>query len=95
MFRQIEIHCIVENHGPKSASGPAAVVISRPSDDGVKILKRAAVPGSFPPHELLEVVAQTTAWFATPVPYRCEIRFEGAGDADPTNDAREIVYPEL
>ncbi|HEX9297343.1 MAG TPA: hypothetical protein VF881_15985 [Polyangiaceae bacterium] len=95
MFREIEIHCIVRNQGPRVSSAPATILISRPGDDGPKILKRANLPSSLPRDELFEVVAQSSVWFATPVAYRCEIRFEGAADADPSDNAGETVFPQL
>ena len=37
------------------------------------------------------------AWFASAVPYRCEIQWDGSipGDADPSDDYGEFTYPKL
>ena len=95
MFREVEIRCVVANRGPRASSAPATVVISRPTDEGIKVLKKVALPESIAPGETVEVHGATAAWFATPVTYRCEIQFGGqqAGDADPSDDAGEFTYP--
>jgi hypothetical protein len=95
MFREVEVHCVVSNRGPRSASG-ASVVISRPGDEGRKVLKKTALP-ELGPGEHFDVRAQNAAWFATPVAYRCEIQFagNGGGDADPDDDFGEFTYPRL
>ncbi len=95
MFREVEIRCVVSNRGPKSAAG-ASVVISRPGDEGRKVLKKVALP-DLGPGEHFDVRAQSAAWFATPVAYRCEIQFPGGanGDADPDDDFGEFTYPRL
>jgi hypothetical protein len=43
------------------------------------------------------VDAEGAAWFATAVPYRCEIEWDGSvsGDADPSDDYGELTYPKL
>lgn len=95
MFREVEIRCVVVNRGPKS-SGGASVVLSRPGDDGPKVLKRVALP-ELAPGDRFDVHTQSAAWFATTVNYRCEIEFAGAseGDADPEDDSAEFTYPRL
>src|SRR5260221_11811575 len=44
MFREVAVRCVVSNHGPGLARATAWVVISRPGDDGPKVLKKVAVP---------------------------------------------------
>jgi hypothetical protein len=95
MFREVEVRCVIANRGPKSATG-ASIVISRPGDDGRKVLKKIAMP-ELATGDRFDVRAQSAAWFATPVPYRCEIQFagNGAGDSDPNDDYGEFTYPRL
>jgi hypothetical protein len=97
MFREVEIRCVVANRGPKPSSGPVTVVISRPGDDKRKVLKRVAIPESLAAGEQFEVRAETAAWFATPVAYRCELHFgtPAGGDADPNDDYGESTYPKI
>ena len=95
MFREVEIRCVVSNRGPKAATG-ASVVISRPGDEGRKVIKKVALP-ELGPGEAFDVRAQSASWFATPVAYRCEIQFGGggSGDANPDDDFGEFTYPRL
>jgi hypothetical protein len=95
MFREVEVRCVVANRGPHTSGTPAMVVISRPTDDGMKVLKKAAIPESLAPGEHFELRGETAAWFANPVTYRCEIQFAGqnAGDADPSDDTGQFTYP--
>jgi hypothetical protein len=95
MFREVEVRCVIANRGPRTATG-ASIVISRPGDDGRKVLKKVALP-ELARGDRFDLHAQSAAWFATPVPYRCEIQFPGnvAGDADSTDDYGESTYPRL
>jgi len=97
MFREVEIRCVVTNRGPRASSGPASIVISRPGDDKPKVLKRVVVPETLAPGEQFEAKAEGASWFATPVPYRCEIQFgtQAGGDVDPSDDFGEFTYPKL
>jgi len=96
MFREVEVLCIVVNRGPRGSAGPAGVVVSRQGEKP-KILKKATIAEPLAPGDRLEVRAENSAWFATPVSYRCEIQFGGqsAGDADPYDDVGETTYPKM
>ena len=97
MFREVEILCVVTNRGPKASTGPVTLVISRPGDDGPKILKKITLPEALAPGGQFETRAEGASWFATPIPYRCEIQFGSStqGDADPNDDHAEFTYPKL
>ena len=97
MFREVEVLCVVANRGPKASTGTVTVVISRPGDDGPKILKKVTLPEALAPGNQFETRAEGASWFATPIPYRCEIQFgsSGQGDADPNDDHAEFTYPKL
>ncbi|HKQ69857.1 MAG TPA: hypothetical protein VJT73_10990 [Polyangiaceae bacterium] len=97
MFREIAVRCVVQNRGPQSAHVQASVIISRPGDDEAKVLKKTPLPDPFAPGDEFVTRAEGSAWFASSIPYRCEIQFEGrrTGDADTRNDAKELVYPRL
>src|SRR4051812_37533375 len=85
MFRQVEVRCIVKNQGPKHSAGSASIVISRTTDEGAKVLKKTMLGDSLAPGAEFVVRSEAAAWFATPVPYRCEILYgESGGDADPS-----------
>jgi hypothetical protein len=96
MFREVEVRCVVTNRGPRNSSGPASVVVSRPGDDGPKVLKKIGLPEALAPGDRFVTRAEASAWFTTQVPYRCEIQYgESGGDADPSDDYRETTYPKL
>jgi hypothetical protein len=95
MFREVEVRCVVTNHGPRNSSGPVAIVVSRPGDDGPKVLKKIGLPEALAPGDRFVMRAETSAWFATQVSYRCEIQYDSGGDADPSDDSRELTYPKL
>ncbi len=95
MFREVEVRCVVTNKGPKNSSGSVFVVVSRPGDDGPKVLKKMALEALAPGDQFV-TRAEGSAWFASQVPYRCELQYGGdSGDADPSDDYREITYPKL
>jgi hypothetical protein len=96
MFRQVEVHCIVSNRGPKASGGAASVVISRPGDEQTKVLRKVALP-EIAPGANFDAKAEGAAWFATPVPYRCELQFaaQAGGDSDSSDDVAEITFPKL
>jgi hypothetical protein len=95
MFRELEVRCEVQNRGPGTAPSRAFVVLSRPGEDGPKILRRVAVP-PLASGEKLMVRTEGAVWFASAVPYRCAIEFDGAGgDADPSDDVAELTFPRL
>jgi hypothetical protein len=97
MFREVEVRCVVTNRGPRNSAGPVAIVVSRPGDEGPKVLKKVGLPEALAPGDRFVIRAATSAWFASQVPYRCEIQYggESAGDADPSDDYRETTYPRL
>jgi hypothetical protein len=96
MFREVEVRCVVTNKGPRPSIGPVSVVVSRPGDDGPKVLKKIALPDALGPGDRFTMRAETAAWFAAQVPYRCEVQYgESGGDADPSDDYREMTYPRL
>jgi hypothetical protein len=96
MFREVEVRCVVTNKGPKNSSGSVSIVVSRPGDDGPKVLKKIALPESLAPGDQFVMRAEGAAWFASQVPYRCELQYgQDSGDADPSDDYREITYPKL
>jgi hypothetical protein len=95
MFREIEVRCVVTNRGPRHSSGPVAIVVSRPGDDGPKVLKKIGLPDTLAPGDRFVTRAETSAWFASQVPYRCEIQYDSGNDADPSDDYREMTYPKL
>jgi hypothetical protein len=96
MFRTVEITCVVENRGARASNATAWVLVTRPGDAAVQVLKVVSLPKVMEPGEKVQVRSQSVAWAATSVPYRCEIQFGGAhtaGDADPSNDFAEFTYP--
>jgi len=97
MFREVTVKCVVQNRGPSVSRGSEVLVISRPGDDGPKILKTAPIPVSLARGERFVLDAEGAAWFASAVPYRCEIQWDGsiAGDADPSDDYGEFTYPKM
>jgi hypothetical protein len=97
MFREVEVRCVVTNKGPRTSSGPVSIVVSRPGDEGPKVLKKIGLPEVLAPGDRFVMRAETAAWFAAQVPYRCEIQYgaESGGDADPSDDYREMTYPRL
>jgi len=95
MFREVEIRCVVSNLGPQHSTGPVSIVVSRPGDDGPKVLKKVGLPDSLAPGDRFVMRAEGSAWFASQVPYRCEIQYDAGGDTDPSDDSREFTYPRL
>src|SRR4051812_15743921 len=98
LFREVAVLCVVENLGPGAAPARAEVVISRPGEDSPKILRRVTIPESLAQGARFEVRAKNNLWHAASVPYRCELRFPAslaAHDANPTDDAKELVFPKL
>jgi hypothetical protein len=95
MFRDVEVRCVVANRGPHTSVGPVWVVASRPGDDGPKVLKKVGLPEPLAPGATFVMRAGGSAWFAAQVPYRCELQYDSAGDADPSDDYRELTYPRL
>jgi hypothetical protein len=97
MFREVSVRCVVENRGPSFSRGSERLVISRPEDDGTKILKASPIPTRLGKGDKFVVDAEGAAWFASAVPYRCEIEWDGsvAGDSDPSDDYGELTYPKL
>jgi hypothetical protein len=97
MFREVSIRCVVQNRGPGSTRGSEVLVISRPGDDGPKILKVSHIPVPLNRGDRYVIEADGAAWFASAIPYRCEIQWEGSviGDADPSDDYGEFTYPKL
>lgn len=97
MFREVAVRCVVQNRGPSLSRGSEVLVISRPGDDGPKILKMAPIPVPLTQGERFVMHADGASWFASAVPYRCEIQWDGSisGDADPSDDYGEFTYPKL
>lgn len=97
MFREVSVRCVVQNRGPSTSRGSVLLVISRPGDDGPKVLKSVPIPVPLARGERFVADADGAAWFASSVPYRCEIQWDGTvrGDADPSDDYGEFVYPKL
>jgi hypothetical protein len=96
MFREVEVRCVVTNRGPHNSRGAVTIVVSRPGDDGPKVLKKIGLPDTLAPGDTFVTRAEGSAWFASQVPYRCEIQYgEPGGDADPSDDFRELTYPKL
>ena len=78
MFREVMVKCVVQNRGPSLSRGSEILVISRPGDDGPKILKTAPIPVPLARGEKFVLAAEGAAWFASTVPYRCEIQWDGS-----------------
>jgi hypothetical protein len=96
MFREVEVRCVVTNKGPKPSSGPVSIVVSRPGDDGPKVLKKIGLPDTLSPGDRFVMRVETSAWFTAQVPYRCELQYGAdTSDADPSDDYREMTYPKL
>jgi hypothetical protein len=97
MFREVAVRCVVQNRGPSFSRGLEVLVISRPGDDGPKVLKVSPIPVPLARGEKFALEAEGAAWFTSVVPYRCEIRWDGsvAGDADSSDDYGEFTYPKL
>jgi hypothetical protein len=97
MFREVAVKCVVQNRGPSVSRGSEMLVISKPGDDGPKVLKASPIPVPLTRGEKFVLDAEGAAWFASSVPYRCEIQWDGsvAGDADPSDDYGEFTYPKL
>ena len=97
MFREVSVRCVVQNRGPSLSRGSEMLVISRPGDDGPKVLKAITIPVPLARGEKFVIAAEGAAWFASAVPYRCEIQWDGSvtGDADPSDDYGELTYPKL
>ena len=91
------MRCVVQNRGPSVSRGSEVLVISRPSDDGPKILRASAIPVPLARGDKFVMEADGASWFASAVPYRCEIQWDGSvpGDADATDDYGEFTYPKL
>jgi hypothetical protein len=97
MFREVTVRCVVQNRGPSVSRGSEMLVISKPGDDGPKVLKASPIPVPLTRGEKFVLDADGAAWFASAVPYRCEIQWDGSvpGDADPSDDYGELTYPKL
>jgi hypothetical protein len=96
LFRDVDVLCVVENLGPNAAPPKAEITISRPSDDGPKILKRTVIPTWLMKEARFEVRVKTSVWHTSTVPYRCEVLFPTdmpSPDANPGNNAKERVFP--
>jgi hypothetical protein len=97
MFREVAVRCVVQNRGPSVSRGSEMLVISKPGDNGPKVLKASPIPVPLIRGEKFTLDADGAAWFASAVPYRCEIQWDGSvpGDADPSDDYGELTYPKL
>jgi hypothetical protein len=98
LFREVEVLCIVENLGPNAAPPKTEVTITRPSDDGRKILKRAVIPVWLMREARFQVRTKASVWHASSVPYRCELAVPSdvpAQDSNPANDVKELTFPKM
>ena len=98
MFRTIEVTCVVENRGPKPSNATAWVLITRSGDPSPLVLKVVSIPKAMDSGDQFQVRAQAFAWVPAAISYRCDIEFgaaSAAGDANPSNDAAEVIFPKF
>ena len=97
MFREVMVKCVVQNRGPSLSRGIRRSWSShdRATTDP-RILKTAPIPVPLARGRFV-LSAEGAAWFASAVPYRCEIQWDRTipGDANPSDDYGEFTYPKL
>lgn len=99
LFHDLRVACFVTNHGPDVAPPNVRIVLSRPSDQGRKVVRILTTRRPFAVGKTLEVVGGDSVWHAATVPYRCAIDYgpPGAlrvsGDRDASNDLGQSTYP--